>query len=337
MAKVVPTNIIEFFDELALLLENNIPLNEALNTLQRHQKNATFSDLIANIQRETEKTNLADALAKYPQYFESVIIDLIRSHQFSSLAPTIRKIADYYAQMENSTHNLNFKLLSTVSYFLIVIIIFSILNATILIYVIPTFKDIYIDLGGELPLITQWLISISDLFIAYTEVIIASKLIIIAILWWQRERILSYFPFFGRLYQKLALIHFLRTFGFMLSNGTAVKEAMTVAIQTMRYSSYKKSLQQIHAQLTSTTSLAEIAQNSALPAKVIRAMAVGEKAGQLNVLMTKLADIYTKQLNLAIEPAAKTLGVLLVFILGIIIGLFVIATYLPILMMAYVV
>ncbi len=305
MARLGPTDIIEFFDEFALLLENNIPLNEALNTLQRYQKNATFSDLIANIQKETEKTNLADALAKYPQYFEPVIIDLIRSHQFSSLAPIIRKIADYHAQMENSSHNLNFKLLSTVSYFLIVIVIFSILNAAMLIYVIPVFKEMYGDFAVELPMITQWFISISDIFIAYTEIIVVSKLIAIAILWWQREWILPYFPFFGHLYQKLALIHFLRTFGFMLSNGTAVKEAMTIAIQTMRYSSYKKSLQQIHAQLTSTTLLAEITQSSALPAKVIHAMAVGEKAGQLNVLMTKLADLILNNLILQLNQLLK--------------------------------
>lgn len=329
MASIRATEVTEFFSELAVLLENNISLDEALNTIQQYQTNAAFSELVIDIKQETAKTSLADGLAKYPKYFESFIINLIRSHQSTSLVAIIRKIADYRDEMETGIYDLNSKLFATVSYFLFVIVIFSILMTATLIYIAPVFKEMYGNFGSELPVITQQLFLISDTFIAYEWFIVAGILILAILL--GRQRLLPSL-LFGHLYQKLALIRFLHTYRFMLSNGASTKEAIAATIEVTQHSAYSKSLHKIHEQLTSTASLSKVltTQRNAFPQKVIHTIVLGEKANQLDQLLVKLAEVYTKQFNQAIEPTAKIVSVMLVIVLGIIIGLFVIAMYSPV-------
>lgn len=342
MAKIHDIDITDFFNELALLLENNLTLNEALKTIQTYQTNATFSRLIADIQQTTAKQSFADGLAKYPNYFQSFIVDLLRTSQAtepSSLTTVVRSIADYYDTMEDKNLSLHFKLLSSLSYFVVVFIIFLILTTTILLYVVPVMVDMFKDFGGELPMFTYFFIQLSDTVVNYSWLVISSVVILTALSWWYRASLLSSFPLFAGLYRKLALIHFLRTYAFVKSNGLSTKKALAAAIQVIHYSGYRKSLQRLHEKLNENTSLTTLltTQPTILPAKVTHMLIVGEQSNQVALLLNKLADRYTKQLDQAIEPRAKIVGIILVFLLGIMIGSFVIAMYLPIFFMGSVI
>jgi type IV pilus assembly protein PilC len=323
MTSIRATHLTDFLSELTLLLEENIPLHEALGTLRQHETDRTLLRLLDEIQ--AENGNLADALEKHPHEFEPFLVVLLRD----AVNPTemLRKIVDYRESMAASGGNLGAKLLYSFSYFSAVLVVFLIIMVAMLHYVVPAFAELFAGFGADLPYLTQKLIEISNAIQNYSWGILAGLLILLGLFWRWRTHLLPHFPIFGHLYRKLALVRFLQTCAFMLSNGTTLNQAVTAAIQVMGYS-----LPGVQQQLTQGKTLSEALSNTSyhFPQKLLHIAAVGEKAKKLDKLFIKLANIYTKQLHQSIEPTTKLLGVLLTVILGIIIGLFVIAMYIPI-------
>lgn len=331
MTKIRSTDLTDFLDELTLLLEENISLPEALDTLRQYQANRALLRLIDEIQ--AENGNLANVLAKHPHEFEPFLVDLLR--ETTDQTAMLRKIVAYRENLEASSGNLNIKLLYSFSYFFAVLTLFIVIMVTLLGYVVPTFADLFAEFGADLPYLTQKLIDFSNFVQNYAWGIAAGLLIVLGWFWHTRERLLPHFPIFGHLYRQLALVRFLHTSAFMLSHGATLPRAIeAAATQTMGIP-----LQHVQHQLDQGITLSEALSNvpRRFPKKLLHLAAVGEKSKKLDKLLLKFANIYSKQLDQSIEPTTKLLSVLLTVLLGILIGLFVIAIYMPIFYMGSVI
>lgn len=321
--KISATDMTNFLNELNLLLEEGIPLSEALSTLRQYQPKRTLQQFIDEI--EAENGNLATVLAHYPRVFEPFLVDLLRNA--SEPTTILREIIEYREFQQANHQNLQTQLFNTFSYFLAVLTIFSAIAIVMLGWVAPAFGNIFAEFGADLPYMTQILLKVSFFIQDNLLILSASLLIILMIFWTFRTQLLPHFPIFGHLYRKLALIDFLHTCTFMLSHGTSLNIAVTAATQVTGSLGHFSKLQQ---RVNQGIAFSEALSSAPFPKKLCRIAAIGEKTNKLDRLLAKFLLLHVKQLEHAIPPTLKLLGVVLTVILGIIIGMFVIMLYLPI-------
>jgi type IV pilus assembly protein PilC len=246
------------------------------------------------------------------------------------LATTLFKIAEYHEAMAVSTTHLAYRLRTALSHFVTIFAILLTLMVPILVYVIPVYADMFKSLGGNLPSITQSAVMLSEGFIAYGWLISGSILIVGSWWWIQRRRVILYVPLVGRLYRKIVLVRFLRTYAFMLSNHASLVEALQASAQAVHNPTYAKFLRQLIDQVTAGTTLAEaLLKQPAFPAKVAHAAMIGTQAHQLDKQFIKLAEVYTQQLHQAIGPTIKFLNLIAIVSIGALPGWSFLAVYSP--------
>jgi type IV pilus assembly protein PilC len=330
MRNIPSSEITQFLSELATLLQSNHSCQEALKIIQPGQDNRALSQLIATVHSEVEQgLSLADSLAKYPQYVEPFLVTMLRDEE--KLATTLFNIAEYREAVEVSTTDLTHRLRTSLSYFLTVLAILLTLIVLMLIYVIPVFADMFTSLGGNLPSLTQSVLTLSDGFVAYWWLISGSALIVGGWLWTQRQSVILYVPLVGRLYRKIVLVRFLRTCAFMLSNNASLVQALQASAQAVHNPTYAKFLRQLTDQVTAGVTLSEaLLKQPAFPTKVVHAAMIGTQTNQLDKWLMKLAEVYTKQLYQAVAPTIKFLNLIAIIAIGVLVGWFVIAMYMPI-------
>lgn len=328
-AKMCATDMTDFLNELNILLQENIPLSEALDTLRQNQTRAV-QQLIDEIQ--AEKGNLATVLTHYPQVFEPFLVDIL--HTTSKPTTTLQGIIEYREFRQANHQNLRTQLFNTFSYFVAVMTIFLAIAMMMLGWIAPELSNIFAEFGADLPYMTQVLLKIAFFVQTNLVILIPSLLILIVIFWKFRAQLLPQFPIFGHLYRKLALIDFLHTCTFMLAHGTSLQIAIATAVQA---TGNLRTFSKIQQQVNQGSAFSEALSHAPVPKKLSRIAAIGEKTNKLNTLLAKFLQLHVKQLEHAIPPSLKLLSVVLTIILGVMIGMFVVALYLPIFYMGMVI
>jgi len=326
-------NLTEFISELALLLESGISCRDALKIIQPGLEQSEARKLIGNILTDVENgVSLADSFAKYPRYFESFFVDMLRREkEEQNQIAILANMAQYRESMEIDAFDLTKKIASSSLYFVTLLVIFIILTTTALVYVVPVFADMFSSFGGELPGLTQFIINLSDFVNAYWLFIVVGVFILGGLIWAKWQNVTLYIPLFGRLYHKIALVRFLRTCAFMLSEGASLPTALAAAAQMVNNTLYAKHLFYVHEQLSKGKSLPDALQEKSIfPKKIIQMATIGIQTNKLDKLFAKMADIYAKQLQQSIEPIIKIYNLLFTLLIGCLVGLLVISLYLPI-------
>jgi len=328
----VSINITEFIGELALLLESGISCSDALKIVQPGQEKPQIRKLIGDIINDVENgMSLADSFAKYPRYFEPFLVEMLHSEEGEEQTATLAKIAKYRESMEVDSIDLTKKIAFSSIYFLALLFIMVILTTVLLVYVVPVFADMFSSFGGELPSLTQLIINLSDFLIAYWLFIVGSVLIFGGLMFAGWQNVTLYIPLFAHLYRKIALVRFLRTCAFMLSEGAPLTKAFAAAAQMANNSVYAKQLHQVSQQVAEGKPLPDALQEKSIfPKKIIQMATVGIQTNKLDKLFAKMADIYTKQLHQSIEPIIKVYTLLFTILIGLIVGLLVVSMYMPI-------
>jgi type IV pilus assembly protein PilC len=332
----------EFISELALLLGSEMSCAEALETIAQAQENFTIRSLVNTIHTDVKQgITLADSLAKYPQYFEPFLVDIVRSgEQKNSLAETLTDIAEYREKLTTSAGDLTNRLMLAFIYpvtLLFIVLLFLFFMFTL---VVPTFTDLFASFGGELPALTARIIYLSEVVTVYWWLIIAILLLLggLLIYAYQQNTLLSKVPFMRRFFHKIALIRFLYTYAFALAHHLSPAHALAACAQATDNKIYANLFERMRIEIEAGTLLTEVFLKQTLfPEKVRHLIAVSAKAKRADKLFSKLADKYTRQLQRAIEPTLRILSIVMTLIIGCIIALLVIAMYLPIFKMGEVI
>jgi type IV pilus assembly protein PilC len=329
MRNIPASEITQFLSELATLLRSNHSCQEALKIIQHGLENQALSQLIATVHSDVERgLSLADSLAKYPQYFEPFLVTMLRDEE--NLATTLFKIAEYREAVAVSTTDLAHRLRTSLSHFVTLFALLLTLMALMLVYVVPVFADMFKPFGGNLPFLTQSVLNLSRGFIAYWWLISGSAVIIGGWWWIQRQSVTLHVPLLGRLYRKMVLVRFLRTCAFMLSNHASLVEALQASAQAVHNPTYAKFLRQLTEQVIAGTTLAEaLLKQPAFPAEVAHAAAEGTQVNQLDKWFMKLAEVYTQQLYQDIVSIIACLEPIALSAIGVLVGGFILAMYLP--------
>ena len=223
-------------------------------------------------------------------------------------------------------------------------IIAIVVLAVILVFVIPVFEEMFADFGGELPLPTQIVVSMSDMVkskIVY--IIIGIFLFSIAFKKFHStikgrdmiDNLLLKIPVFGELLRKAAVAKFTRTMGTMLGSGVAILEALDIVAKTAGNRTVEKAIYNVRSGIAEGRTMADpLNESGVFPPMVCQMIGVGESTGALDAMLEKIADFYDEEVDQAVENLTALIEPFMLVFLGVTIGGLVVAMYLPIFQMA---
>jgi type IV pilus assembly protein PilC len=336
--KVKLDDLVIFSRQLATMIDAGIPLVQALGILGEQIENPSFKNVIVTVRKDIEAgVNFCDALAKHPAIFSDLFVNMTKAGEVSGM---LDDVLDRLASYLEKSASLIRKVKSSLVYPAVVISMAGLITAVLLLKVVPTFKGIFDTLGGQLPFPTLVLIGISDafrkFFLPMVGIVVILGIIFKKYIGTEKGRynfddFQLRVPVLGVLFQKVALAKFSRTFSTLIKSGVAALNALDIVAKTSGNKVVEKVV------LTTRDAVREgepisktLSKSKVFPPMVCRMVGVGEQTGQLEKMLSKIADFYDEQVDAAVSGLTSLIEPLVISFLGIVIGGIVIALFLPI-------
>ena len=327
-----------FTRQFSVMIGAGLPLVQCLEILGTQAEDKRFGEVILATRGDVEAgASLADAMKKHPKVFDSLFTNLIAAGEAGGILDAILKRLATYIE---KNVKLKSQVKSAMVYPVAVIVIATIVVAAILWKVIPTFASLFAGLGADLPLPTRIVIALSDFLVAYMPVIIGA---IIAIVFAVRayygttggrmaiDRILLRVPVLGLLLRKIAVARFCRTLSTLLASGVSILEALDITARTAGNAVVEQAIFSTRKSIEGGDTIAgPLRQTEVFPPMVVQMIGVGEATGALDTMLSKIADFYEEEVDVAVAGLLTLLEPLMISLLGGIVGGIVIAMYLPI-------
>jgi type IV pilus assembly protein PilC len=321
------------------MTSSGVPLLQSFDIVAKGTNNPAIAKLILDIKSDVETgSNLASAFRKFPLYFDALFCNLVAAGEQAGI---LDSLLDRLASYMEKTQAIKSKIKSALFYPVSIIVVAFLITAVIMIFVVPAFKDVFSSFGGELPGPTQVVIAISDGFVANWYLIfggIAGLFFGISAAY-KRSRPMQIavdkytlkLPVFGDLLRKSAIARWTRTLSTMFAAGVPLVEALDSVGGAAGNYVYQMATKEIQNMVSTGTNLTTAMQDSGVfPAMVTQMVAIGEESGQLDNMLSKVADFFEREVDDAVEALASLMEPMIMVILGGLIGGLVVALYLPI-------
>jgi len=337
--KIKPVDISYFARQLTTMMRAGVPMVQSLELIGDGHENPAMRDLIKKIRTDIEGgADLAGALAAHPAYFDDLFVNLIRAgEQAGTLEDMIDKVATY----KEKTESMKAKVKKAMMYPLMVVIAAVVVSTIMLVWVIPTFKDIFEGFGADLPAFTLWVISLSEwlqstwwlpvgvtiaTIVGFTEGRKRSKQFDRFV-----DRSVLKIPVMGEIINKSAIARFARTLSTMFAAGVPLVEAMDAVAGSTGNIVYEEATMQMKEDTAKGVQLyVAMMTTQQFPSMVVQMTKIGEESGRLEEMLDKVADYFEEQVDDMVDNLSKQLEPMIMAILGVLVGGLVIAMYLPI-------
>lgn len=344
--KITDKDITLFTRQLATMMKSGVPLLQAFDIVGRGHSNRALSKLLLDIKADVETgSNLTDAFRKYPLYFDALYCNLVGAGEAAGILDTI---LDRLATYKEKIQAIKGKIKSALFYPISIIVVAFVITAIIMIFVVPAFKDLFEGFGAELPAPTLLVMTISNFFVAYWWAIlgILGGGIYAFLYTWKRsismQRVMDRFalkiPVFGDVIRKATIARWSRTLSTMFAAGVPLVESLDSVAGAAGNHIYYEATKNIQIDVSTGNSLmSSMASTNVFPNMVIQMVAIGEEAGSLDSMLSKIADFYEAEVDDAVAALSSLMEPIIMVVLGTLIGGMVIAMYLPIFKMGMVV
>jgi len=344
--KITDKDITFFTRQLATMMKSGVPLLQAFDIVGKGHSNPAVQRLLADVKTEVETgSSLKQAFAKHPLYFDALFVNLVGAGEQAGILDTV---LDRLATYKEKILAIQSKIKSALFYPIAVIVVAIIITAVIMIFVIPAFKNVFASFGADLPGPTLIVMAISDFFVAYWYIVFGGiGFAVWAFFWtWKRstkmqivmDRLFLRLPIFGELIRKSAIARWTRTLATMFAAGVPLVEALDSVAGAAGNYEYFAATKKIQTEISTGTSLTVAMQNAEVfPNMVVQMVSIGEEAGSLDAMLSKVADFYEAEVDDAVEALQSLMEPIMMVVLGTLIGGMVVAMYLPIFKMGQVV
>jgi len=336
--KVKPDEIVIFSRQLATMVDAGIPIMQGIDALQEQVTHPTFKRVLVTIRDDIQHGNsLSAAFAKHPAVFDSLYVNMIKVGETGGV---LSKILDRISSYLEKTLRLKRKVQSALIYPIVVVSMAIIITVILLVKVVPTFAGIYASFNRELPAMTQLLIAISNLLRHYLLFLVIGVIVIaVGLKQWHKtpqgaliiDRAVLKLPIFGDLLRKVAISRFSRTLATLIQSGVPILESLEIVGKTIGNRLLELVVEDVKTSVREGESLAApLSKSGVFPPMVTRMIGIGEKAGQMEKMLLKIAEFYDDQVDAAVDGLTSIIEPLIIGFLGIVIGFIVIALFLPI-------
>ncbi len=337
--KITVDQQVQFYRQIAIMAAAGNNLSNAIRVIAEEGYLSVGGGLITSIKEEMDRgTSLEDIFSKHPQYFKGIPAGVLANEQDpKKVSLFFKQIADLAERRELFRKEVaeNLKLP------LIVICVAILINVGLLTFVIPAFKALFNDTGGTLPWATQAVISVSD-WVQEGQWMLYALMVGLIFLYKKNKKwvygFASKLPLLGPIFNKMAVIEFLRQMPLMLSFDISFQQGIRYAAQSMSNPFYAEKLELIAQKVFDKGQLKDaLGETKIFPGWVLQFIGVGERVDALREASMEAAAIYEKGLNRDIHHFLTCMNILFLTLLGIGVGFLVIAMYLPIFNLASVV
>lgn len=340
--KVTGKDIVIFTRQLSTMIDAGLPLVQGLEILAKQQDNSTFKRVLTAIKTDVETgTTFADAMRKHPKVFDNLFSNMIEAGETGGILDTI--LGRLALFMEKSMA-LKKKIKGAMTYPTICLAISILILVVILVFVIPVFEEMFATFGSALPVPTQIVVSMSNVFKsnfiwismgAFATFYIIKKIYCSKTGRIKMDAMMLKAPVFGPLIKKVAVAKFTRTLSTMLQSGVPILDALQVVAKTAGNKIIEAAVFRVADSIAEGRPIAEpLEESGVFPNMVVQMINVGESVGALDTMLAKIADFYDEEVDQAVENLTAMIEPFMMVFLGGMIGGLVIAMYLPIFSMA---
>jgi type IV pilus assembly protein PilC len=336
--KVKLKDLAIFSRQFATMISSGLSLLRTLNILSEQTENPTLQKAIETVRDDVERgSSLSAAMTKHPKIFSHLFTSMVRAGEEGGQLETVLV---RLAEGLEADYKLRQKIKSAMTYPIVVAGIAVILLSAMLLFIVPNFAGMFEGLGGELPLPTKILVSLS----AQAKIIIPVLVILFiagtivykrlrrsnASFRYRADKLKLKIPVFGDLFTKVGVSRFSRTLALLLRAGVPVLQALDIVADTTGNEVLSRAALDVKEAVRSGESMSgPLANHAVFPPMVVQMIAVGEDTGALDSMLDKVADFYDQEVESTTESLTALLEPIMIAVLGAIVGGMVIALYMP--------
>jgi len=335
-------DLLVFTRQFSVMIDAGLPLVQALEIIGTQADNPEFRTVLMTVKSKVEAgSTFADALADHPKVFDTLFVQLVRAGEIGGILDTILQRLGAYIEKNSK---LKRRVKGAMVYPAVVLTVAIGVVVALIGFVVPTFEKMFKDMGGVLPGPTQFLVDLSNgfrgswyLYLGIPTAIVVGFRTVISKGKGQQawHNIVLKLPLFGPLIRKVAVARFTRTLGTMISSGVPILDALDIVAKTAGNRTIEAAILYVRAKISEGKNIAgPLAETGVFPPMVVQMIGVGEATGAMDQMLSKIADFYDDEVDVAIGALTSMIEPLMMVVLGGIVGFFMIAMYLPIFTMA---
>ena len=324
--------------QLATMVSSGMTLLRCFYVLEEQIGNKKLKDTVSTVREDIESgSSFSEALARHPKIFSPLYVAMVKAGEAGGvLEQSLERVAD---QLEKDD-NLRRQVKGAMAYPAVVLIFAMCVLLGLITFIVPVFVNVFEDFGGELPAITKLTVAASDLVTSRWYLLIAVAVGgVVGFRKWRKstwgrpqwDRFRLHIPFkIGDTVQKISLARWSRTFSALYSAGVPIIKAIEVTGETAGNAVVERAMDDVVESVKSGGSIAAPLRNVAVfPPMVAQMIAVGEETGNLDTMLSKVADFYEDEVAAAIKALTSILEPVMIILVGGIVGFIVIAMYMP--------
>ncbi len=331
-------DIVVMTRQFATMINAGLPLVQALDILAQQTENKILADVTRQVVYDVESGHtLADALRKHPRAFSDLYVNMVAAGEAGGILDTILvRLAQFLEKNDAIVR----KVKGAMVYPAVICSVAVIAVSVLLIFVIPTFQNMFASVNLELPLPTRIVIGLSNLLKNYWWAILG----VIGFIFFsitryyktaagrlQIDRLLLRLPVLGDVLRKSAVSRFTRTLGTLISSGVSILDGLEITARTAGNMVIHNAVMESRASIAGGETIAQpLAKSKVFPPMVISMIAVGEQTGGMDEMLSKIADFYDDEVDAAVSTLLSLMEPIMIVVLGVIVGGMVVAMYLPI-------
>ena len=333
-----------FTRQLATMIDAGLPLVQCLDILATQTPNKIFARILGQVKSTVEQgATFSDALKRHPKVFDDLYVNLVAAGEVGGILDTILNRLALY--IEKSV-KLRQQVQSAMFYPVGILVVAIGVIAVMLVKVIPTFEDMYGEMGpgAKLPGATKFVISISHGFMErwYLYVGAIGGVVFGGALMRRTDtgreifdRVLLSLPIIGGTLRKIVVARFTRTLGTLLSSGVPILDALDICARTAGNRVVEGGIKRARDKISEGHDMAgPLADSRVFPSMVVQMIGVGEQTGAMDQMLQKIADFYEEEVDAAVSAMTSLIEPVMMAFLGIVVGGLIIAMYLPIFKLA---
>ncbi|MRN37695.1 type II secretion system F family protein [Neisseria sp. N95_16] len=336
--RITQEDITVFTRQLATMMKAGLPLMQAFEIVARGHSNPAMTQMLMQIRAEVEQGSaLGKSFAKYPKYFDRFYCNLVSAGETGGV---LEGLLDKLAVYKEKTQAIKKKVKTALTYPISIVVVAVILMFIMMMFVLPAFKEVYSNMGAELPWLTQVVMNISDLFVEYGWIMIIGLILIGFGVYklhqnspaFQKrvDATLLKLPVFGPIVKKATIARWSRTTSTLFAAGVPLVEVLDSVAGASGNILYEEATQDIRAKVTQGLSLTSSMQATEMfPNMVIQMASIGEESGSLDDMLNKAAEFYEDEVDNSVAQLSSLMEPIIMVVLGSLIGVLLVAMYLP--------
>ena len=337
--KVPQADLLVFFRQMAVMLKSGVPLSQALELLAENMTNKEFGANILDVSKRLGSgEELSSSLSNYPRTFSPIMIGLIEAGEAGGiLSPVLERLA----ALIEAQAKLKSQITGALIYPVAILVLSVTISLALLIFIVPTFDEMFKSMGAELPALTAFMLVLSRIVTSLGFLIIAPISLFIGVYIFNIsystksgrkfiDNLVLKIPLFGDLTLKSELASMSDTLSTLINSGISIVEAIERCINASNNEIIRIALRRSISLVTQGQELStSLEAAKVMPRLLISMIKIGEETGALSFMLENLANFYKREVEEAVTVLTKAMEPAVIFVVAAIVGTIVISLYLP--------